>query len=27
MGLIPAVLVVLGLIVVRRWPHRPPHGP
>ena len=27
MGLIPALLVVLGLIVVRRWPHRPPHGP
>ncbi len=27
MGLIPAVLVVLGLLVVRRWPHRPPHGP
>jgi GPH family glycoside/pentoside/hexuronide:cation symporter len=27
MGLIPAVLVVLGLVVVRRWPHRPPHGP
>ncbi len=27
MGLIPAVLVVLGLVVVRRWPHRPPHVP
>jgi glycoside/pentoside/hexuronide:cation symporter, GPH family len=27
MSLIPAVLVVLGLVVVRRWPHRPPHGP
>jgi len=27
MGLIPAILVVLGLVVVRRWPHRPPHGP
>jgi GPH family glycoside/pentoside/hexuronide:cation symporter len=25
MGLIPAVLVVLGLVVVRRWPHRAPH--
>ena len=27
MGVIPALLVVLGLVVVRRWPHRPPHGP
>ena len=24
MGLIPAVLVVLGLVVMRRWPHSPP---
>jgi GPH family glycoside/pentoside/hexuronide:cation symporter len=23
MGLIPAVMVVLGLLVVRRWPRRP----
>ena len=27
MGLIPAVLVVLGLLVVRRWPHRTPQRP
>ncbi|MEO1003468.1 MAG: MFS transporter [Cyanobacteria bacterium J06638_7] len=24
MGVIPAILVVLGLVVMRRWPHRPP---
>jgi glycoside/pentoside/hexuronide:cation symporter, GPH family len=24
MGLIPATLIVLGLVVMRRWPHRPP---
>jgi GPH family glycoside/pentoside/hexuronide:cation symporter len=24
MGVIPATLVVLGLVVMRRWPHRPP---
>ncbi len=27
MGLIPAILVVLGLVVVRRWPHRPSQRP
>jgi GPH family glycoside/pentoside/hexuronide:cation symporter len=25
MGLIPALLVALGLVVMRRWPRRPPH--
>jgi GPH family glycoside/pentoside/hexuronide:cation symporter len=27
MGLIPAVLVVLGLVVMRRWPQRTPSHP
>jgi GPH family glycoside/pentoside/hexuronide:cation symporter len=25
MGLIPALLVMLGLVVMRRWPERGPH--